>query len=167
MTKPAAWLEQIADPDPGRIRRRIAPSLQLGDVGFSQGVQRQAPLVAQLEDRESGEGLAHRGDAKQAVGVDRAPRVDVQHARGPDMDQTAAAHDRPRHPRHMLLLLEVPKMAVDRWDNLFDRRRRDGRRRGWRLSLGKARNAEHQGEKQPLFPGHDVPSRAICIGDRR
>ena len=60
----------------GRIAGRIAPAAHLRHIGLGERVELEPALVAQLQDGERGERLGHRGDAEQAVGVDRPVRLE-------------------------------------------------------------------------------------------
>jgi len=128
--KAADMAQEVADADAGAVGRRVAPAPHLGHIGFGECVQRQPPLVAQLQDRQCGERLGHGRDAKQSVGVDRPMRIEILLAIGADMDQPPVPDDAPDHAGDVRLSGESAEIVVDAGEQLIERARdRRGRRR--------------------------------------
>jgi PAS domain S-box-containing protein len=85
--------EELADRQRRRIARGVGQAGELLDVLRHGILEREPPLVAQLQDGEGGEALGHGSDAKG--GVESGGRIggDVAHAEPLAMGQLAVDHD--------------------------------------------------------------------------
>jgi hypothetical protein len=111
--EPADMVQQVAHPNPRRIVGRVAPAAHLRDMLFGEVVEAELALVAQRQDGERGERLAHRGDAEAGLRLDRraarvAPSFDAQ------MRQPPVEHDSIDDAGYRRFRLEVIERAVDR-----------------------------------------------------
>ncbi len=73
--------KQIAHANSRRIFGRITPVANLRNVRFRRGVERKFSFVAQLQDGKRGEGLGHRGDAKERLRGHRPLGLHILHAK--------------------------------------------------------------------------------------
>ena len=105
--------EQVAHTDARRIRRGIFERLQLRHIGLGERIELQLALIAQLEDRESRECLAHRSDTEKRVRRYRLARLDALHAVGGEVQQAPVLDDTPHHAGDVLFFLEGEHAFVD------------------------------------------------------
>jgi hypothetical protein len=87
--------------------------VELGDVPGGGIVERQLSLVAELEDRQGGEALRHRGDPEDRVDGDRGLRGDVAHAERARVHEIPVHHHAVSEARHGLLLRPLAEETVD------------------------------------------------------
>jgi hypothetical protein len=107
-------------------------------------VERQESRVAELENRDGGEALGHRRDAKHAPRVDGGARRHLANARRPDVDDLSIDDDPVGDARHPCALGEPPHELVNLGESRGELRealrvgescRRGGARGGARLRV--------------------------------
>ena len=149
--EPRDMVEQIAHADARTVRGRIGPALHFGHIVFGQIVEPQLALVAQVEHRQRGEGLGHRGDPEQRVAVDRRSGRHILDPAPLQIDELAILHDAIDEARNMLIGLIAGKERVDLGRDLVEALPRAFLRKRWR------RTAEHHRDTNGRFPTHDDP----------
>jgi hypothetical protein len=106
-------VEQIADADLRGILGGVAPRLQLRDVGFGRRIERQLAVIAQLQDRQRGERLAHRGDAEQRLRCHRPFRHHILDAGTFHVHEASVLDDAPDQAGNVGVEAVVLHLAVD------------------------------------------------------
>jgi hypothetical protein len=103
----------MADGDLRRVGRRIAQPFQLGHVPLGWILQRQLPLVSQLQDGHGREALRHRGNAEHAVAIDGRLGRHVADAGDSEMGKLAVNDDAPGSTRYVCARHELSDEAID------------------------------------------------------
>ena len=84
---------QVADGHLADVAERIVDGAQFGDVTDDGVVERQAPAIAQLHDRDAGERLRDGRPVEDGLLVDRLLRVEVLQPVPGAGDRSAVVHD--------------------------------------------------------------------------
>ena len=147
--KAADMLKQVAHPNARAVLRRIGPALHFGHIVFGEIVEAELAVVAQLEDRERGERLGHRGDAEQAVGGDGPLVGDVLDAEALHIGKLAVLDDAIDDAGHVLIGLKSGEKRVDFGGELVEGFG------GRFLRRGGNRACKHESKSETRFPAHD------------
>ena len=138
----------MPDGDSRRVAGGIPEIPELRHVALGGIVERQLPLVSELQDGHRGEALGHRRDPEDRVGVDRRVRYDIAHARRSGMGQLTVDDNAPRGAGHVRGPGEVGEQAIDVGEGAFELRAPVGDRifeRRRRLR-GRSRRSNEEGQ---------------------
>ena len=108
--------QEMPDRDHRRVPARIGESPQLRHIPLGRVVERQHAGIPQLQDRQRGEALGHRGDAEDGTGVHRGAARELPDATRGHVHQLAIDEQPPGNPRNPRPAGEAGEEAVHRGD---------------------------------------------------
>ena len=155
---------QVTDLHLRDVAERVVGQTQLRHVLHDGIVERQPATIAELHDRDAGEGLRDRGPVVNRLGVDRPFRVEILIALDVARDDPAVAHDHQRAAGDARLVQQVavagddlrPLARLLHWDEKGDEQQRenvDPHRRRRRVAARSRRTSAASRDRQAVDRG--------------